>query len=121
MKVRTGFVSNSSSTSFTCNVCGTDYVLTDDMELSDIPAVICENNHHLCAKHLIDASIADIDDCSYAPAQNCPICQFKCISKENIIKYLFQKNNVTMKDVEAEILEKFQSNTEFQDFLKKEE
>lgn len=50
MKIRNGFVSNSSSSSFVCDVCGT----TEsgwDLSITDIGMVSCENGHTFCEHH----------------------------------------------------------------------
>ena len=50
MKIRYGFVSNSSSSSFVCSICkdtATDY----DGEC-EIEHEMCENGHDMCSKHL---------------------------------------------------------------------
>ena len=44
MKIRTGFVSNSSSSSYVCDICGSVY---DDNEL-----LSCEHGHMFCEDHL---------------------------------------------------------------------
>jgi len=46
MKVRTGFVSNSSSSSYVCEICGS--VMEDD----DDDMVTCERQHTFCVYHL---------------------------------------------------------------------
>lgn len=50
MKTRSGFVSNSSSTSFTCDVCGTSEA-GYDMCLSDCGMCNCRNGHTFCEDH----------------------------------------------------------------------
>ncbi len=51
-KYRQGFVSNSSSSSFVCDVCG--YRISGwDMSLSEAEMVECENGHELCEEHLL--------------------------------------------------------------------
>ncbi len=50
MKIRTGFVSNSSSSSYTCEVCGEDYSGMD-ASLSDAEMSNCENGHTYCDSH----------------------------------------------------------------------
>jgi len=62
MKIRKGFVSNSSSTSFTCEVCG-ETCSGMDMGLSDFEMYQCENGHCFCEGHMKkEISITDIRD-----------------------------------------------------------
>jgi hypothetical protein len=51
MKIRTGFVSNSSSSSFICNVCG-ENVSGYDMMLSEAEMYECGNGHIFCEGHV---------------------------------------------------------------------
>lgn len=51
-KIRLGFVSNSSSSSFVCDVCGYE-TSGYDMCLSEAGMVQCENGHELCEEHLL--------------------------------------------------------------------
>lgn len=53
MKRRTGLVSNSSSSSFTCEVCGHE-VGGYDVCLSDAEMVRCNNGHLFCNDHLLE-------------------------------------------------------------------
>ena len=51
MKIRLGFVSNSSSSSFTCNICGH----TEsgwDLPLSEAGFIECSNYHIFCEEHV---------------------------------------------------------------------
>jgi hypothetical protein len=50
VKIRKGFVSNSSSSSFTCDVCGSTESGMD-LCLSDIGMSECENGHTICDSH----------------------------------------------------------------------
>jgi hypothetical protein len=52
MKIRNGFVSNSSSSSFTCEVCG-ETQSGMDMCRSEAGMVECENGHTFCESHEI--------------------------------------------------------------------
>ena len=51
MKIRNGFVSNSSSSSFICQVCGNE-TSGMDMSLSDAEMCECVNGHTVCRDHL---------------------------------------------------------------------
>lgn len=57
MKTRTHFVSNSSSSSFVCNVCKHN-VSGWDMCLSDSGMMMCEQGHTICTDHL-DSNITE--------------------------------------------------------------
>ena len=52
MKVRFGFVSNSSSSSFVCPVCENTYDVMDGDPSSSAHLCECENNHAFCVSHL---------------------------------------------------------------------
>ena len=51
MKIRTGFVSNSSSSSFTCDFCGEEYSGWD-ASLDDAQMTSCKHGHTICKDHL---------------------------------------------------------------------
>lgn len=61
MKVRNGFVSNSSSSSFVCDVCGTSYSGYDGM-YEDTNCCTCCKGHEICSdcSTLIDMAIAPL-------------------------------------------------------------
>jgi hypothetical protein len=50
MKIRNGFVSNSSSSSFVCDVCGEMFEKYSDVYYEDI--CMCKTGHEFCAQHL---------------------------------------------------------------------
>ncbi len=50
MKIRNGFVSNSSSSSFTCDVCG-ETQSGMDLGISEAGMFECENGHTVCETH----------------------------------------------------------------------
>ena len=54
MKVRHGFVSNSSSSSFLCDLCK-HHEAGYDGDYGDFSYVVCENDHHICEGHKLDA------------------------------------------------------------------
>jgi len=51
MKIRKGFVSNSSSSSFVCDVCG-NIEVGYDMSLQDFEMSRCDNGHEFCDSHI---------------------------------------------------------------------
>lgn len=53
MKIRTGFVSNSSTQSFICPLCNDNYEIMDgDPENDTYDLCICENHHSFCQIHI---------------------------------------------------------------------
>jgi hypothetical protein len=64
MKVRTGFVSNSSSSSYVCEICGS--VMEDD----DDDMVTCERQHTFCVYHLKHALFRKRSSVPILPEQN---------------------------------------------------
>ena len=146
MKIRSGFVSNSSSSSFICVVCGEE-ASGWDIGLADAGMFECKNGHTCCTTHSLskkelatkqkrDYLIADaknsgnyetdvelkerLDEISeydddaveedYSdelsggePVDNCPICQFESLSKDDALNYLYKKYTLTSKSVLTEI------------------
>jgi len=125
MKIRNGFVSNSSTSSFTCDICGEVYTGWDASPSESVYGCsICVNDHTMCNSH-IDTSSFDTDDdmvngCEhefnreeykYCPEcgepamiendesgiseKNCPICQFKYYSENEMVTYLEKTRKVS--------------------------
>lgn len=57
MKIRSGFISNSSSSSFTCDVCG-ETKSGWDLSHSDAGMDKCENNHTFCQSHKLEVTLS---------------------------------------------------------------
>ena len=88
MKIRKGFVSNSSSSSFVCDVCG--YETSGwDLSLSEAEMVECENGHTLSQEQLRD--ILD------------RICKSENISQEDIDKY-FEDSGQSIDDLNFDVI-----------------
>ena len=81
MKIRTGFVSNSSSSSFICDFCGREDSGMDYC-LEDVEMFECENGHTFCEDEILtpnDEQLEDTSDeyCEYrygVPERFCPVC-----------------------------------------------
>lgn len=118
MKIRHGFVSNSSSSSFTCDVCGHSEAGYD---LSHYDACMheCENGHTICqddllvevsvleeeVKKLVEENPDEYDEQETIwyemPEKYCPICAMVQFSNYDLKRYLKKKTNIT----EAEAFE----------------
>ena len=103
MKIRTGFVSNSSSSSFVCDVCGhAEEIRDSDFEYASI--IYCESGHVICRDELIDWNEEIINSDDYGDCveeKYCPICQFEVSGKDDIKTYFLKTTNIT----EAEVFE----------------
>lgn len=61
MKIRNGFVSNSSTSSFICDFCG--YLVAErDLCLSDAGMIYCEHEHLFCEDHAENFNLWDLTD-----------------------------------------------------------
>jgi len=142
MKIRTGFVSNSSSSSFTCSVCGETYSGMDTSP-SDFEMFECKNGHYICDEHKIeltdkqkekilkqeapDIEGEDLDEkwdnfiddcCGESPIEECPICQLKEFDNADLATYFYKSRNLTKQSLSEEVKSKFKSYSEFRDYLK---
>lgn len=124
MKFRKGFVTNSSSSSFICQICG--YVTSGwDMTSYEAGFVTCENGHEFCSEHLVNIP-KDMESYDFAynngidyddiPAEHCPICQMQVLSDKDLMSYIETKG-MTRDAVLEEISGRFASYDEFKAFL----
>ena len=132
MKIRTGFVSNSSSSSFICNVCG-ETSSGWDMCLSEAEMFECVNGHTCCNSHKLklkaDAAPVvpevedededdDGEDDYSVDAKFCPICQFKKVYAVEAYTYLMRRAGLAPDDLLKEYAEKFNSYEEFRESIR---
>lgn len=108
MKKRNGFVSNSSTSSFICQICGETDVIYDDGCEEDSIYISCEKGHNFCASHLFEGAgmhkvVKDIPEehiiseeeedytkekyAGHLKKEYCPICNFKCVALEDKEKF----------------------------------
>ena len=139
MKKRFGFVSNSSSSSFICCVCGG--VESDmDASLCDVGMVQCELEHEFhedCVKgkmkKALEAHLSKFDEDEdedgenyldswelreSVPVEACPVCSMVELLTEDETAYLRKKLNMTRKEVIAEIKATFSDYPTFKESLK---
>lgn len=129
MKYRKDFVTNSSSSSYTCEICGA----TEsgfDIGLRDVEMVECENGHTICESEMLAMTREDLikmlaktfnytaeqfdcepddkilsiyldqEDGRYnIPECCCPICQFIEYSQNDLARYLEKKYKVSREEV----------------------
>ena len=104
MKLRDGFVSNSSTSSFICKVCG-EIEAERDASPSDFGMEGCECGHYwhkecmdkACKEYVRDEDLSEYDEIT---SEKCPVCNLLILTKDAKAKYLARINKLT----DAEIL-----------------
>ena len=146
MKIRLGFVSNSSSSSFICIICGHSEVSYDNSPEELGFAEECQNGHVYCVDHAFEVTTEmrrkfllkepdfkvrvkngeDIeelyeewksDDCITAYVE-CPVCTLKNILYKDFIKFVCRKFKTTETKIGNEIRSKYKNLKEFQKAMK---
>lgn len=125
MKIRNGFVSNSSSSSFVCDVCGNEQSGMD-MCLSDANMCNCENDHTFCENEIVGFDSFDAyresledDDCRWDVNEKyCPICTFKHFKDSNLLNYIIRKNSIDLTKIKEDIRTSFTDFKSFEAFIK---
>ena len=125
MKIRKGFVSNSSSSSFVCDVCGEE-VSGMDMSLSEAEMYECENGHTFCKKEAVgvgedeEINLEDGEELDeyQVPAKYCPCCQFQAVSDGDIITYFMKEKGLDREGVAKMFKAKFPTYEDFNKFIK---
>lgn len=149
MKVRDGFVSNSSSSSFTCKICGEEGSGWD-ASLSDFDMCSASDGETICCDHVeeflkdkpelkeayekfVENDVDDDDDDDdgededkeyYDPYENlpekfCPLFNLSSILDETVIAYLTTKLGTNREAVEEKIRTEFKNKGELDKYVGK--
>lgn len=128
MKIRLDFVTNSSSNSYVCRICG-EIESGWDCGLDDFNMVGCINGHTFHRYCLSEAQQEEIEkleeedeDIVYyeIPEELCPICSFDYLENGSIAKYLMKTHGITKEQLKKELREKFSSYKELLNYLQEE-
>lgn len=120
MKIRKGFVSNSSSSSFVCDVCNHN-ISGWDLSLYEAGMYQCINGHTFCEDHAIvseNASKEEIDRYEI-PAISCPCCSFIHLAEADLMNYLLTVCNITKEQTTKVCKDRFKDYEEFNSWIKK--
>jgi hypothetical protein len=132
-KFRLSFVTNSSSSSYICEICGR-HEEGWDISLSEIEMFECENGHIFCEDEAVEtpnykeyleeclkdeadklAKLSDMGEDElesmaydyelryYLPEKYCPICQFISYSEYDMARYLEKTKGISRDEVFAEV------------------
>lgn len=118
MKIRNGFVSNSSSSSFVCDVCGRD-ASGWDLGLEEAYMCQCVNGHTFCDTCGIfdEDEYESLDSVYEVSASKCRCCNFKDMSDKDLIRYLLVQNKTTKEGVAEVCRAKFKDYNEFMKYI----
>ena len=116
MKKRTGFVSNSSTSSFICDVCGT-VEAGMDLCLSDFEMSRCENGHTF-HDSCVELNIEEDYDTYELPEKYCPFCNLELLTDQDAFKYTEIKYDTNKDKIKQEMKEKYETLKAFKKSLK---
>jgi hypothetical protein len=130
MKIRKGFVSNSSTSSYVCGVCNGQWA-KHDLCISDVEHMMCQHGHIFCEEHLIRTMqrmlFPGMDDEPFdeteefdtydVPEANCPVCQFKVLQTPDVGSYYLRDRGVSREQLAEEIKQRFGTYKNFERWL----
>ena len=108
MQIRDGFVSNSSSSSFICEVTG-EIIEGYDVSFEELNLCECEYGHVFLDNYTV-GGVEQIDNSDdedinryNVPASACPICTLTRIRDRDIAKFIFSKYDTSRESICAEM------------------
>ena len=116
MKIRIGFISNSSSTSYVCEICYLAESAWDSCSLEELGFCECTNGHIICLDHMLFET-TDRDEDHMIPAKACPICQLKELPDPMVVSYLRARLKMNKDDILKDIKNTFGTYDKFRKFL----
>jgi hypothetical protein len=125
MKTRNGFVSNSSTSSFICNVCGA-VEAGRDLCLSDVEMVECQHGHtfHIDCVEFSEEGKKILEDDEDGdkryefPEIHCPVCRLEKAPDDDVMDYLLLKVGQSRIEIVQEMKEKYGTMGKFYEVLK---
>ena len=131
MKYKKGFVTNSSTTVYICDVCGND-VAGMDISLSDAEMFICTKGHTFCEDHKVTPKEPsepactgnedideddEYDDRYETDPKFCPVCQLEVLTTGDEVVLLRKMVKMTHHEILAQVKANFGSYDDFKKFL----
>lgn len=123
MKIRLGFVSNSSSSSFVCAVSG-EVISGMDLDLSECEWVECVNEHAFPEELMVEPFPEDADELDeyeenpyYIPAKHCPICTMKNFEVEELLAYMIKTSSMSLEEIRMMIRNNMKTYDDFKGFI----
>ena len=109
MKTRNSLVSNSSSSSFVCCICGGIEAATDDQCMSDFDMDVCINRHEIhndCKKQFSNLTIND-----------CPICSLQALTDYEELQFMRKLISATPESNLEKVQSLFKTYFDFRKYL----
>ena len=111
MKIRSGFVSNSSTTSFICSVCG-EVETGQDACAEDFGMSECDRGHiwhNECLTKLLGKEIRTSEDSDYnlVPEDNCPYCNLHLLDRDDELTAYRDLSGITHEQLLEKIRKKY--------------
>lgn len=124
MKVRIGFVANSSSSSYVCDVCGVVEGGYDSTP-SDFDMIGCDGGHLICCEHALEhphkSHTNQYEDTTLFQ-HSCPLCMLVNVRDALLVRYLLNEigGGRTKDDLILEVRKRFGTLKIFEEYLNQE-